>query len=278
MRFLAFALILGTVLASFDAPAIHAGPNDDADTRGLFIKSRPRKTQSVTPKRPVSSAPQPAPPIAASSTPLAPPAPVGFGFSLYRVVDQAHAVRVNPSAIFRKGDSLRFVVEPSIDGYLYVFVSTGEKSPVMIYPDSRLERGDNFVYAHTTTEVPSRRNPELSVFAIAGDPATERVFFIVSRAPLPGVPIGDALVASCKQTPCPWSPGAAVWDDLGRQATAERRVSVREDAGATLSAIEDEALTRDLVLGAAAAQPTVVALSGSADTQMLVHLVSIRHQ
>ena len=71
-----------------------------------------------------------------------------------------------------------------------------------------LNEGDVFVYAHTMTEVPSRRNPKFDVFKMAGKPATERVFIVVSRDPLQGVPIADELVAYCntKAGPCPLSP------------------------------------------------------------------------
>lgn len=274
MRVFSLVLILATVLVSFDSPAVRARQDDDTDARGVFIKSRPKKATRVvrTAARPVAR------PIAVSPTAHGFAEPVGLGFSLFRVLDKARAVRVSPSATFHKGDDLRFVLEPSIDGFLYVFVTTGEKRPVMIYPDPRLERGDNFVYAHSVVEVPSRRNPAFDIFKIVGDPATERLLFVVSRDPLPGVPVSDELVKYCEKTACPWSPPDTSWEEIARQSTAERGISVRKDDGTRITAIEEDALTRDLVLGASDAQPTVIAVNGSVDTPILVHAVSIRHE
>src|SRR5262245_47693734 len=139
MRTLPIALILASLITSLGATRVLARAGDDDGSRGLFIKSRPRKASPVARTdrraRPTTSSPA-----------HVPAEPVGLGFSLYRVLDTARAVRVSPTAIFRRGDKLRFVLEPGIDGYLYVFVTTGTKQPVMIYPDARLERGDNFAY------------------------------------------------------------------------------------------------------------------------------------
>lgn len=268
MRVFSIALILGLFVLPFGA-AVSRAEDGDSGTRGLFIGSRPKKSAPRPAHHSTAKKPDPK---------QAPETPVGLGFSLYRVADAKHAVRVDPSATFLVGDKLRFVLESAVDGYLYVFVATGDGKPAMIFPDPRLEEGDNFVYAHTVAEVPSRRNPRFDVFKIAGEPATEHVYFVVSRAPLADVPIGQDLVRYCKTGSWPWSPEQKAWNLIAQGAAVKTEVSEIADAGAAITAGEQEALARELVLGSSDPQPSVVALNVSADTPMLVHQVSIRHE
>lgn len=269
MHILAFALVLATFVVS-----LPLAQNDDS-ARGLYIGSRPKVSTRVParPPNPGSKAPKPAPPRAK------PTDPVGLGFSLYKVLDTSTAVRADASAMFRDGELLRFVLEPSVDGYLYVFVSTNGGPAVMVYPDYRLEEGDNFVYAHTVAEVPSRRNPAFNVFKVVDGPATENVTFVVSRTPLPNVPVGDELVRYCRTGTCPWSPDAALWSSIASRAGSGTRVSTKPDTGTAISRVEENALNgRGLQLGSSDPAPSVVAVNASADAQTLVHRVSIRHQ
>ena len=283
-------LVVLAVAVALPAAPVPAAQEEDG-TRAAFIKSRPpAPTAKKRPPRKPRRKPVPTPtPVNGSATapvvPVASAGPVGLGFSLFQVFDRTTARRADPSSVFREGDHLRFVLESSIDGYLYIFLITrtkaGEKRPVMIYPDARLDEGDNFVYAHTVVEVPSRRNTKFDIFRITGEPATEQLFFVVSRDPLPGVPIAEELVELCQGSPqsCPWSPAGAVWEPLERQASAEVRVSVRKDAGKAVSQGEDTAIAqRDLALGSSDEQPTVVAVSASSDAALLVRPVSIRHE
>jgi hypothetical protein len=266
-------LILALLIASFPG-APQGAKDDDNAVRGLYIGSRPKKSKPAPPRPP-----NPGSAVARPATKAPPSDPVGIGFSLYRVFDKSHAVRADASATFREHEMLRFVLEPSIDGYLYVFVSTDAGTPVMIYPDYRLERGDNFVYAHTVAEVPSRRNPSFDVFEIVGGPATENVTFVVSRVPLESVPIGDELLRYCEGGgACPWSPTAQAWDAIASRTPSGTRVSTKRDAGTAISRVEEGALTRELKLGSSDPEPSVVAVNASTDAPVLIHQVSIRHQ
>jgi len=282
-------VLIAAIVAPTAPPAVRQAGEEDG-TRAAFIKQRPpaRTTRQRPPRRQPKASPTPVATNGAPKSHVVPVAhaePVGLGFSLFEVLDKTRARRVDPSGTFRAGDMLRFVLESSIDGYLYIFVIThekdGAKRPVMIFPDARLYDGDNFVYAHTATEVPSRRHPAFDVFRISGSAGVEQVYFVVSRDPLPGVPIGDELVRLCEGSPksCPWSPLGAIWEPLERQASAEARVSVRKETGKEVTRAEDEAIaTRDLILGSTDDEPSVIAVSTSADTPMLVRAVSIRHE
>jgi hypothetical protein len=284
------AAFLLAAIVSPAAPLAGAQLEEDG-TRAAFIKERP--TARVAKQRPPRTKARPkTPPVATTKgpeTPVVPVAhaePVGLGFSLYQVFDKTRSRRVVPAGVFRGGDQVRFVLESSIDGYLYVFLithdkKTGAKRPRMIYPDARLEGGDNFVYAHTATEVPSRRNPQFDIFGITGGPGTEQLFFVVSRDPLQNVPIGEELVELCARpsAECPWSPAGSLWEPLERQASAEVRTSVRRDAGKEVSRGEEVAIaTRDMVLGSSDDAPSVIAVNASSETPLLVRQVELRHE
>lgn len=121
--------------------------------------------------------------------------PVGLGLSIYRREPDGSAATTDPSQVFRPGDKIRFVVEPTSDGYFYVFVSTNGGPAKMAFPDSRLDRGQNRVLAHRLYEIPSRQEAidERRWLSFHGESGAERVFLVFSRQPLVGVPIGAQL-------------------------------------------------------------------------------------
>lgn len=263
-------------------PSVTSAAADGVGARGLFIQSRPKqRTQKARP-RPAATVKTPAtspPPVVQVDRSLA-DAPIGIGLSLFRVLNQAESIRVDPASTFRAGDKLRFVVEPGIDGFLYVFVRTNGGAPVMIYPDARLEAGDNFVYAHTVTEVPSRRSRGLDIFRLTGSPAVEQVTIVLSRQPLPRVPIADALVEWCapKGDRCTWSPEQATIDELKVAVAKPAVVSAVRDAGKKLTDDESRVLTREVVLGASDDAPTIVAVAGAVDAPVFAYELTIRHE
>ena len=58
------------------------------------------------------------------------------------------AIRVEPTREFRTGDRIRIALEPNTDGYLYIFNSENGAAPKMIFPDARLDGGENWIEAH----------------------------------------------------------------------------------------------------------------------------------
>src|ERR1043166_3265266 len=121
---------------------------------------------------------------------------IGLGYTLFLRDVNGRAVRVEPTREFHNGDRIRISLEPNIDGYLYVFHTEGDGAPEMIFPDSRLEGGDNWV-AHTfPIDVPStvETDERLRWFQFYGNPATEHLFVVVTREPL--AKIGRA---SCRE-------------------------------------------------------------------------------
>ena len=81
--------------------------------------------------------------------------PIGLGYTIFMRDVNGRAVRVDPTREFHNGDRIRISLEPNVDGYLYVFHTEGDGPPEMIYPDARLEGGENWIEAHVPIDVPS---------------------------------------------------------------------------------------------------------------------------
>jgi hypothetical protein len=90
-------------------------------------------------RQPAEAAPQPTAPE---------PGAIGLGYTLYQRAESGEVKRVRASQPFYENDQVRFVIEPNIDGYLYIFYTENDGEPEMIFPDHRLSQGANQVKAH----------------------------------------------------------------------------------------------------------------------------------
>ena len=124
---------------------------------------------------------------------------IGLGYSLYMRDQLGRSVRVDPSRTFRAGDKVRLNLESNINGYLYVFYRENDGSPIMLFPDARLNGGNNEVTAHVPYEIPSSKEPDPrnQWFTFDNKPATENLYIIVTREPLPDTPTGADLLKFC---------------------------------------------------------------------------------
>src|SRR5438309_6172828 len=140
---------------------------------------------------------------------------IGLGYTLFMRDFNGRSVRVEPGHEFHNGDRVRISLEPNVDGYLYVFHTEGDGQPEMIFPDARLEGGENWIEAHVPIDVPStvETDERLRWFQFYGNPATEHLFVVVTREPLADVPVADTLMTLCstKKENCPWHPSVEVW-------------------------------------------------------------------
>jgi hypothetical protein len=153
----------------------------------------------------------------------------------------------------------------------------------MLYPNSRLSRGDNRVSAHRLYEVPSsqEKDEEDQWLVIYGKPAVERLFLIVTREPLPGVPTGEMLLAYCRdmQNDCPpWQPPQYVWQPLVAKQKWPARASSVAEYGQKLNEDEIAALKRDIGLKSKSPGPSVVMMHKTADEDTLTAVVKLVHQ
>ncbi len=273
--------------------------SSDEEARGAFIKNRDKKpaassagkqtAQSQPSKPPVpagnrNSKPVRRPPVVETSNSPAPetaPAPVriGLGFTLYQRNERGEAVRVNPAKTFRKDDLVRFVIEPNIDGYLYIFYRENETEPMMIFPDPRLHEGDNKITAHVPCEVPSRHS-RTPWFVFDEKPAVENFLIVVSKTPLVGVPTGDSLVKYCLAfgDDCAWKPTQPQYDPVIAQANQPKIVSQSKTLGQLQAATEDVAIAKGFKLKPQEPEPTIVQMNVSATLNLLVMKTQLIHQ
>src|SRR5258706_11279977 len=198
-------------LASF-VPAIALA--QDEDVRGAFMTTRPKATGSAsgnksTPtsssrpshRRPKTPAPSPTGPPPA--TPNGPSTPtkvnlprIGLGLTLFMRDSNGLSVRTDPSHVFHKGDHVRVLIETNVDGYLYIFNTTDNGQPMMLYPDPQLDDAGNYFQAHVPFELPSSLAAEERLKWLTFDEhsGAEKVYFVFTREPLATVPIEDDLI------------------------------------------------------------------------------------
>ncbi len=211
------------------------------------------------------------------------PSAIGLGYTLFMKDANGDATRVDPSRVFHSGEAIRLSLEANTDGYLYVFYTENGNAAQMIFPDSRLGRGNNYVRAHVPYEVPSNMEADerFRWFVFDATPATERVYIVLTREPLPNVPTGEGLVSYCLDTnhSCPWNPPSSLWAELTKAPSREQvAVSRIKDEGRTQTPREREATTRGLGLAADAPQPTIVRMNASSTTGLLVTSVALTHK
>ena len=80
-------------------------------------------------------------------------------------------------------------------------------------------------------EVPSSEEAEerLRWFEFYGDPGTERIFIVLTRDPLSGVPTAEELVAFCglNKDKCPWQVPAMTCGSKSKKRRRRRSRSLR---------------------------------------------------
>ncbi|HEY0407264.1 MAG TPA: DUF4384 domain-containing protein [Pyrinomonadaceae bacterium] len=207
--------------------------------------------------------------------------PIGLGYSLYMRDSNGDAVRVDPSRVFRAGDRIRISLETNTDGYLYVFHTENNNDPQMLYPDAKLDEGDNFIEAHVPYEIPwsGEAADNLRWFVFDQNPANERLYIVISREPLPGVPTNEQLINYCRSNQCPWRPATSLWSQV--RVNSEGKVVVDKKAatyGQKQTASERDATTRGLSLGTSAPEPSIVRMNATSNAGVLVTALDLIHQ
>lgn len=272
----------------------------DEDVRGAFIESRPKTTNLNGPsrrhrRRPANTNANTGGTTSSNAATNANAnsavnrndvkrmqPPIGLGYTVFMRDASGRSIRVEPSHEFRTGDRIRLALEPSVDGFLYIFDSEDGGAPKMIYPDPRLDGGDNWIEAHVPVEVPSSEEAEerLRWFEFYGQPGGDRIFVIVTREPLPIVPTGDELVALCSsgKDKCPWQPPADVWAKIDSATKADVKVATTKNFGEAQTEREKVATTRGLGLDQSIPPPSVIRMSASSRQPMLVTILDLVHK
>ncbi len=207
---------------------------------------------------------------------------IGLGYTLFMRDSFGKTVRVEPTREFHNGDSIRISLEPNVDGYLYVFHTENDSAAEMIYPDARLDSGDNSIEAHVPFEVPSSEETDerLRWFTFYGNGGTERLYVVLTREPLNSIPTREDLVAFCasNKEKCPWHPPAEVWSQIQEATKANVKVVTSNTFGQTETDKEKIATTRGLGLDQSAPQPSVIRMSVSTTSPLLVTVLDLIHK
>lgn len=304
MRFKILFLGLAVVAFAFGLFAVSAQQPGDDEVRGAFLSSRPKTTNSNAPSRrhrphktnsnsnnnSSSAAKNTNANTATTNTNTArnknstknESQAIGLGYTLFMKDANGRGVRVEPSREFRNGDSVRLALEPNVDGYLYIFDVENEGAPQMIYPDPRLDAGDNSVEAHVPIEIPSSEETDerLRWFTFYGNGGNEHLYVVVTREPLNGVPTGDDLVGFCatQKDKCPWHPPADVWAQVQDATKAEVKAITAKTFGQPQSDKEKVATTRGLGLDQSAPLPSVIRMNVSTKAPVLVTVLDLVHK
>ncbi|MBA2734208.1 MAG: DUF4384 domain-containing protein, partial [Acidobacteria bacterium] len=176
------------------------------------------------------------------------------------------------------GDRIRLSMESNTDGYLYIFHTENNGEPQMLYPDVRLENGANKIEAHVPYEIPWNEPGVKNWFKFDANPANERLYIIVSRQPLPGIPTDTALVNYCGQSRCPWRPPVGVWAQVKANVEAKVGVVKGKSYGQKQTQTEQVAVTRGLGLDQSAPEPSVIRMNVSSNAPILVTAVDLIHK
>jgi len=276
-------------------------PNDEV--RGAFLSSRPKTTvvNASRRRRPPRNTNSGASATAANantgkpntvnanstagkngSAAGGPANAIGLGYTLFMRDATGRSVRVEPGREFHNGDRVRISLEPNVDGYVYVFHTENDGPAEMIYPDQRLDGGENWIEAHVPIEIPSSEEADerLRWLAFYGNAGIERLFVVVTREPLPSVPIGNDLVNFCaaNKDKCPWRPPVEIWARVQDANKAEVKVVTSKTFGQAQTDTEKVATTRGLGLDKSAPTPAVIRMNVATNAPVLVTVLDLIHK
>jgi hypothetical protein len=300
MRLSIFLFALLCVFAAVIA-AVPLAHQDQEDVRGAFLTSRPKEkpetpSNSVPDRRshrPVPSptprrSPGPADPNRQNTKPKDVKKPaqintqrIGLGLTLFSRDSNGLALRVDPTRVFHKGDRVRVLLETNTDGYLYIFNTTDNGPPVMLYPNPELDKAGNYIQSHVPFEIPSSVATEerLQWFVFDEHGGDERLYFVFLREPLAGVPFEDDLISYCRDAKpaCPWHPSTEVWNQVKSQMDQPLQTDKSERYGKAQTNAEHEATTRGIGLAKDDPPPALI-LMASSTSSILVTRLDLVHQ
>lgn len=291
MKFKALLLGLVFTLAAFAVTPILA--QEDEDVRGAFMTTRPKPASKSN--KPLAAKPRPS-----RRTPVPVPDPavkvgtksgsakavnkprLGLGLTLFMRDSNGMAVRTDPSHEFQKGDHVRLLIETNADGYLYVFNTTDEGAPVMIYPDPEVDEAGNYFQAHVPFEIPSSLGAEerLRWFTFDEKAGAEKLYFVFTREPLGAVPMEDDLITLCRENKakCPWRPSTEVWAQIQKEQGEPVKIAKATGLGNSQTDSERSAITRGIGLNRDDPEPTLIMLTASTARNMLVVVLDLVHK
>jgi hypothetical protein len=267
-------ILLLTLLACVSA----ARAQGDDEARGIFIRTRKNSVAQKPNSPPARRTTRPT-----RSTRRRPPAPaqaavtgnaqsldspqrfVGVGYTLYLKNDDGRFLSVSPRRVFHTGEAVRLLVESNVDGYLYVLHQENDGPPQMMFPCSLAWGGDNHIWAHRPLFI-----SPVTEIQFTGNPATETLTLIVSRSPLPSLPLGRDLPAGHCHTQL---------SELALNSILRRPCQCgRDERVAEGQAMPRDTLSRDMEMVASDPAPSHIVVNRDALDDIVITRVALTHR
>ena len=165
--------------AAAQAPAAQASAAKTANTRPAAKRS------TRTPAKPVEMAHADANSPAAQAAPATAPMPangqppLGLRYTVQRYNRDDTTTDVPGDTVFHSGDRIRFSVEASGRGYLYIINQGSSGTWKPMFPSAEIEDGDNRVEPIRAYNMP----PGNHVFTFDSTAGTENLFIVFTRQP-----------------------------------------------------------------------------------------------
>ena len=142
---------------------------------------------------------------------------------LIKRVSDTKRAEADPSKEFQTGDRLKLSITTNQNGYLYIINQPQNKDGVMLFPDLRINKGQNYVLKDTEYVVPSycpNLDKEDCWFQMVPPAGTETMIVIFSRDKITNLPNEIS------------TPNAPVKRDIVEQLIASSQQKVKQSSGA----------------------------------------------
>ncbi len=115
---------------------------------------------------------------AKKSTDVRPTVNAGLMYYIERQGPDGQFERVNPTVTFHSGDKIRIQLKSNVDGRLVIAQRDSEGGSGVLFPDPRVEGGDNRIHAGQMTALPSAS----TWFKFDEHPGEERLLVLLTPA------------------------------------------------------------------------------------------------
>lgn len=180
------------------------------------------------------------------------------------------AERVSSTTKFKKGDRVRFTIESSRSGYLYIvnreFYTDGTSGDAeLIFPTLRTRGGDNRVTAGSLVEIPAATDsvPYFTIKPRRADYAGEEILAIISPVKIPGIEIEMRAQTITREKVQKWlgdwSADVAVYDAADGEGIAYTTAEAQASTTTSRALTQEEPLPQTIFrVQARANQPLLV--------------------
>ena len=256
-------------------------PNAEIVKRESKAEARAKEESANT--RKTTATPPVTPPPSRMPLPL-PGQNLALGYTLFKRETDGQWMRVDASQTFKAGDNVRFTLETSVPGYLYVLLRKSEDgTATLLFPHPQLVKGNNYLEAHRLQEMPSSQAANDQWFVLEGGAGAETLFFVFSRKPLPMIPAREMLVAYCQDEPTECTKlKPFIWNWLAARQNRPTLTMTNPTYGQKLLPDEVTSIKQGIRLKLKAPLPAVMTMlankSSEPDEDLIVTKVTLTHR